>query len=113
EAIAVLPQSMPAVEEIWERVGRDRVRGRAVPGGPLRVGFFGSVYGLKGPQLVVEAAQRTSQDIRVAIHGDIPPQMVEQLTKLDRRGVVELHGRFTPTELPGLLASVDVAVAPS
>jgi glycosyltransferase involved in cell wall biosynthesis/GT2 family glycosyltransferase len=113
EAIDLLPQSMPAVDTIWDRVGRDRAPGRLVPDGPLRVGFFGSVYGLKGPQLLVAAAQLTGADVRVVIHGDVPDAMAKQLLAADRRGVVEIHGRFTPTELPDLLASVDVAVAPS
>jgi glycosyltransferase involved in cell wall biosynthesis len=115
EGIDLLPQSMPAVDTIWERVGRSRAPGARAggDGSPLRVGFFGSVYGLKGPQLLVEAAQRVAADVRVVIHGDVPQKMVEQLTALDGRGVVEIHGRFTPTELPELLASVDVAVAPS
>ncbi|WP_272475298.1 glycosyltransferase [Baekduia alba] len=113
EAIDLLPQSMPAVDTIWDRVGRDRVGGRRAAGAPLRVGFFGSVYGLKGPQVLVAAAQQAQADLRVVIHGDVPDAMARQLRALDRRGVVEIHGRFTPTELPDLLASVDVAVAPS
>jgi glycosyltransferase involved in cell wall biosynthesis/GT2 family glycosyltransferase len=110
-AIDLLPQSMPAVDAIWESVGRSRVPGRS--GGPLRVGFFGSVYGLKGPQLLVAAAQKVAADLRVVIHGDVPDAMIRQLKDSDVRGVVEIAGRFTPTELPGLLAAVDVAVAPS
>ncbi|HWH92963.1 MAG TPA: glycosyltransferase [Baekduia sp.] len=113
EAIDLLPQSMPAVDAIWDRVGRDRVPGRRDPDGPLRVGFFGSVYGLKGPQLLVQAAQLARADLRVVIHGDVPDAMARQLAAADPRGVIEIHGRFTPTELPDLLRSVDVAVAPS
>ncbi len=113
EMIDVVQQCVPAQDETWQRVGRDRTPGRVAADGVLTVGFFGSAYPHKGPQLLVEAAQRTTQPVRIRIHGELPPQMREHLTALDRRGVVELHGAFSPAELPDLLTGVDAAALPS
>jgi glycosyltransferase involved in cell wall biosynthesis len=111
DMIDVVRQAMPAAEAVWERLGRDRVPGRV--GGPLTVGFFGSAYPHKGPQLLVEAAQRASADVRVIIFGEVPDRFAERLRRMDRRGVVEVRGAFGPDDLPELLAEVDAAVMPS
>ncbi|MEY2535153.1 MAG: hypothetical protein QOF29_3063, partial [bacterium] len=111
DMIDVVRQAMPAAEAVWDRLGRERVPGRI--GGPLTVGFFGSAYGHKGPQLLVEAAQRTSADVRVQIHGEVAGDFADRLKRLDRRGVVEVRGAFGPDDLPSLLAGVDAAVMPS
>src|SRR3954447_3988085 len=111
EMIDVVRQAMPEEGQIWEAVGRDRKPGRA--GERLTVAFFGSVYPHKGPGLLVEAAQRMEHEVTVRVHGEVPESFAEQLRAADRRGVVELHGRFAHDDLPGLLAEVDVAVIPS
>src|SRR4051794_22856768 len=112
DALDVVRQSVPAEQEAWERVGRDRRPGR-VDDAVLTVGFFGSAYAHKGPQLLVEAAQRVDAPIRVRIHGEVPPRMADQLRRIDGRGVVQVCGKFAPSELPDLLASVDAAALPS
>ncbi|HMJ33104.1 MAG TPA: glycosyltransferase [Baekduia sp.] len=112
DMLDVVRQSVPAMDEAWERVGRDRRPGRR-DGGALTVGFFGSAYAHKGPQLLVEAAQRTQHRISVRIHGELPAPMRQRLEELDGRGAAELHGTFSPDELPGLLAGVDAAALPS
>ncbi len=111
ELIDVVRQAMPMEQEIWNKVGRDRSPGRV--GEELTVGFLGSAYPHKGPQLLVQAAQRTDARVRVLIHGEVPPPFAEQLEGLDRRGVVELCGAFAPSEIAGLLRGVDVAALPS
>ncbi|QEC46870.1 glycosyltransferase [Baekduia soli] len=111
EAIDVVHQNVPAQDETWERVGRDRPPGRV--GDELVVGFFGSAYAHKGPQVLVRAAQLTASGVRVRIHGELPRGMADALARLDTRGVVELHGAFSPAELPALLAGVDAAALPS
>jgi glycosyltransferase involved in cell wall biosynthesis len=111
EMIDVVRQAVPAADEVWERLGRDRSPGRT--GERLMVAFFGSAYPHKGPQLLIEAAQRTDQELRVLIHGEVNEKFARQLRALDARGVVELCGAFGPAELPELLAGVDVAVMPS
>jgi glycosyltransferase involved in cell wall biosynthesis len=112
ELLDVVRQSVPAMDELWERVGRDRRPGRRDEA-VLTVGFFGSAYAQKGPQLLVEAAQRTEHRIAVRIHGELPAPMRRRLEQLDTRGVAELHGTFSPDELPDLLAGVDAAALPS
>jgi glycosyltransferase involved in cell wall biosynthesis len=112
EALDVVRQSVPAEDELWAGVGRDRPAGR-VRSDVLTVGFFGSVYAHKGAQLLVQAAQLTDVPLRIEIHGEIPERMATLLRSLDTRGVVELCGRFAPSELPGALRGVDVAALPS
>src|SRR5215218_2034367 len=111
-AVDVLPPVMPAAESIWAALGRDRAPGRI--GDPLTIGFFGSVFGLKGVHLLVQAAQLVDADVRVAIHGEIVhDRYAKELAQLDRRGRVELHGAFGHDGLVERLAAVDVSAFPS
>jgi len=113
EMVDVVRQGMPHDTEVWERLGRDRRPGRVEPDGELRVAFLGSAYPHKGPQLLVEAAQRTRARVRVEIHGEVPDVFAPRLRALDARGVAELRGGFDTDELERVLAGVDVAVLPS
>jgi glycosyltransferase involved in cell wall biosynthesis len=114
ELVDVVRQGMPHDASIWERLGRDRSPGRAAgPDGPLTVAFLGSAYPHKGPQLLVEAAQRTRAPLRVLIHGEVPDAFAPTLRALDARGACELRGAFATDELEQVLAGVDVAVLPS
>jgi glycosyltransferase involved in cell wall biosynthesis len=115
EAVDVLSQVMPAAETIWEQLGRDRAPGRvAGPAGPLTIGFFGSVYPIKGVQLLVHAAQLCSAGVRVHIHGDAGEgAFAKRLARLDRRGVVEILGAFDHDDLTRRMAAVDVSAFPS
>jgi glycosyltransferase involved in cell wall biosynthesis len=111
QMIDVVHQAMPEDGAIWDAVGRDRRPGRS--GDVLTVGFVGSAYPHKGPQLLVEAAQLVDCPIRVRIHGEVPRAFAEQLISMDRRGVVELAGAFSHAELPEILSGLDAAVIPS
>ena len=114
EMVDVVRQGMPHDMQLWKRLGRDRSLGRAAgPDGPLTVAFLGSAYPHKGPQLLIEAAQRTRTPVRVLIHGEVPDVFAPQLRALDARGVCELRGTFATDELADVLAGVDVAVLPS
>jgi glycosyltransferase involved in cell wall biosynthesis len=114
EMVDVVRQGMPHDTTIWERLGRDRRPGRvAGSDGPLTVAFLGSAYPHKGPQLLIEAAQRTQTPVRVLIHGEVPDVFAPRLRALDVRGVCELRGAFATGELEDVLAGVDVAVLPS
>jgi glycosyltransferase involved in cell wall biosynthesis len=115
EAVDVLPQVMPAAQRIWDELGRDRAPGRvAGAAGPLTVGFFGSVYPIKGVQLLAQAALLTTADIRVHIHGEIgEKRFARHLEQIDRRGVVEVRGAFDHDDLAERLAAVDVSAFPS
>jgi glycosyltransferase involved in cell wall biosynthesis len=110
--VDVVRQGMPHDTEIWELIGRSRAPGRVQPDA-LTVAFLGSAYPHKGPQLLVEAAQRTAAHLRVQIHGEVPERFAQQLRALDARGVVELCGSFAASEIDRVLAGVDVAALPS
>jgi glycosyltransferase involved in cell wall biosynthesis len=115
EMVDVVRQGMPHDMEVWERLGRDRAPGRVTAGtdAPLTVAFLGSAYPHKGPQLLIEAAQRTRARLRVEIHGELPDVFAPRLRALDARGVCELRGAFATDRLTEVLAGVDVAVLPS
>ncbi len=111
DAIDVVPQSMPHEHEIWQETGNGRVPGRR--GERLTVGFVGYAYANKGPQLLVEAAQRTRARVDVHLIGQVPASLAARLRAMDHRGVVDFKGGYSPSELPALLADVDVAALPS
>jgi glycosyltransferase involved in cell wall biosynthesis len=111
DLVDVVRQAMPQDQVIWERVGAKRRAGTVDP--TLTVGFLGSAYPHKGPQLLVQAAQQTAAVLRIRIHGEVSRQFAEQLKALDKRGVVELCGTFAPEALPELLGGLDVAALPS
>jgi len=120
ELVEVVRQGMPHDTEIWERLGRERVSGRVAAGtaatgepAPLTVGFVGSAYPLKGPQLLVEAAQRVRAPIRVQIHGKVPAEYRDELLARDRKGLTELCGEFHASEMDRVLAGVDAVALPS
>ncbi|MGN6187777.1 MAG: glycosyltransferase [Conexibacter sp.] len=114
ELVEVVRQGMPHDGVLWERLGRDRAPGRvAGSDGPLTVAFLGSAYPHKGPQLLVEAAQRVQAPMRVLIHGEVPDVFAPTLRALDVRGLCSLEGTFATDELESVLADVDVAVLPS
>ncbi|HEY1713727.1 MAG TPA: glycosyltransferase, partial [Solirubrobacteraceae bacterium] len=111
DLVDTVRQSMPHDAEIWEQVGRDRTPGRV--GKDLTVAFLGSAYPHKGPQLLIEAAQRTQARLNIKILGEVPDRFASQLKALDRRGNVELYGAFSPSEIGGLLREVDAVALPS
>ena len=111
ELVDVLRQATPHELELWEAVGSKRPAGRCSD--ELTVAFLGSVYPHKGPHLLVEAVQRTRARVRVRVYGEIVPEFAQQLRALDRRGVVDLDGAYSPSELPRLLREVDAAALPS
>ena len=111
DLVDTVRQAMPHDLEIWEQVGRDRRPGRVAKN--LTVAFLGSAYPHKGPQLLIEAAQRTRARLNVKILGEVPARFAEQLKSLDRRGVVEVHGSFSPSEIGSLLRGVDAVALPS
>ena len=111
DLVDTVRQAMPHDTEIWEQVGRDRRPGRVAK--DLTVAFLGSVYPHKGPQLLIEAAQRTQARLNIKILGEAEPRFAEQLKALDRRGNVEICGSFSPSEIGGLLRGVDAVALPS
>lgn len=109
--LRVLRQATPHEAEIWARVGRDRPPGRR--GQRLRVAFLGSAYPHKGPELLVQAAQRARAELDIRIIGEIRADFKARLQAEDKRGAVEFDGAFSPAEIGARLADVDIAVLPS
>jgi glycosyltransferase involved in cell wall biosynthesis len=91
-------------------------------GGPLRIGFIGSVLPSKGVHLLVEAFRQLGDPsgMRLDIWGEVLPfhndrSYGERLAAL-RRGyesAITLHGAYANDELPSILARLDVVVVPS
>ena len=102
EMVTVLPLGAPSAAAIWEAVGRSRgPHGRRRP---LTVGFVGAGAPHKGPQLLVEAAQRTAARFDVHLHGEVPAAIRPPRFARSTAGRVELAGAYAHAELPELLA---------
>lgn len=90
------------------------------PGQPLRVGYLGTLIPSKGLDILVEAIQSLDEGVAslaiwgntVSYHGDetFPSRVFSRLRPRDR---VEHHGPYTTADLPEILSSVDVVVAPA
>src|SRR5262249_33498767 len=92
--------------------GRERQPGKV--GKTLRVAMFGAGVPHKGLHLIVEAAQKLPEGVRVEVHhGGIPPAYARHLIQSDVNGRVELCGYYCVSELPELLSRIDVGVVPS
>ncbi len=109
--IHVLQQQPQTVAWIWEQAGARREPVARLDR-PLRVGFIGSLYAHKGAHVLVQAAQ-LADGVEVHLFGGGAPQYVEQLRALDGAGRAVFHGGYEPSQLPELLASVDVVCVPS
>jgi glycosyltransferase involved in cell wall biosynthesis len=91
----------------------------SLPGdrGAFTVGFVGTLKPWHGLPVLVEAFSRQHHlwtDVRLLIVGD-GPEKSALLEDLERRGLLnaaQLTGAVSPDAIPGLLASMDVAVAP-
>ncbi|MGD1085059.1 MAG: glycosyltransferase [Verrucomicrobiota bacterium] len=114
ERIAVLHQQPESVEWLWREAGSKRDPAARSEGTPLRVGFIGSLLPQKGVHVLVQAASRLPAD-RAQFHlfGSGPEGYVKQLQMLDTTNAVRFHGRYELSQLPQLLAGMDVVVVPS
>ena len=88
----------------------------AVGGGPLRVGYVGSLVWHKGVHVLLEAVKQL-QDARVQlrVHGDpaLDPEYVESLRNSTAGASVEFHGPFEPAQQDDVYGGLDVLVVPS
>jgi len=98
--------------------GLERRRG----GGPLRIGFIGSVLPSKGVHLLMEAFRSLGDPLGLSLHvwGEVLPfhndRTYGQRLEALRRGyesAITLHGRYANDDLPEILAGLDVLVVPS
>ena len=87
------------------------------PTGAFTVGFVGTLKAWHGLSILVEAFAELRErrpDARLLIVGD-GPELENIMTDLSERGLADsatLTGAVDPSAVPGLLASMDVAVAP-
>jgi glycosyltransferase involved in cell wall biosynthesis len=85
-------------------------------GGPLRIGYFGTVASHKGPDLLIEAlAQMPPGSAEVVVHGrdDLRPEYAASLRRRARGLAVRFAGAYRFADGPALTAGLDVVVVPS
>lgn len=87
------------------------------PPGTFTVGFVGTLKPWHGLDVLVDAfaaLQRTRSESRLLVVGDGPERegLVARLEAAGASEAAHLVGAVRPDEVPGLLASMDVAVAP-
>jgi glycosyltransferase involved in cell wall biosynthesis len=116
------PRVGQRVHVIPNGVNPDRFRSNIKPSSPasagtFTVGFVGTLKPWHGLPVLVEAFDRLHQqrsDTRLLIVGD-GPERENLVADLSARGLLDaahFTGAVAPSEIPGLLASMTVAVAP-
>jgi glycosyltransferase involved in cell wall biosynthesis len=116
------PEVGQRVHVIPNGVNPDRFRSNIKPSSPasagtFTVGFVGTLKPWHGLPVLVEAFDRLYQqcsDTRLLIVGD-GPERENLVADLSARGLLNaahFTGAVAPSEIPGLLASMTVAVAP-
>ncbi|MCU0551431.1 MAG: glycosyltransferase family 4 protein [Leptolyngbya sp. Prado105] len=114
------PQAQGKVQVIPNGVNCDRFAKQRVPTQPsddFTIGFVGTMKPWHGLSTLVEAFVQFHDQFprsRLLIVGDGPERAALAADLLDR-GIhtsVQFTGKVAPTEIPGLLASTQVAVAP-
>lgn len=112
ERIAVVPHGLSAAP--FEGIEEQRTAAEKT-----RVGYLGTVIPSKGVHVLLEAAAGLGDRIEVHVHGECVPYheddgYLDRLKAAAPEGVeVTFHGRYEPQALPGILADLDVLVAPS
>lgn len=92
---------------------------RTPGGGPLRVGFLGSLMISKGPHVLLESISRLPHDaLSVTIYGAHTPyhgddSYRDRLAPLVAQPNVTMHGPIPHSDVSKALASLDVLVVPS
>lgn len=111
--VVVHHQVPETIDWIWESTGRHR-QPKDLLHRPLRVGFIGSLWHLKGVHVLIEALQAFEPGkIEGHIHGGGAEPYVEQLMRLDAKCQAIFHGRYEPEDLPRILEGLDLVVVPS
>jgi glycosyltransferase involved in cell wall biosynthesis len=113
DRIVVHHQAPQTIDWIWRTVGSLRKPEPELQR-PLRVGFIGSLMPHKGPHVLVKALQAFEPaQIEGHVYGGGSDSYLAQLLHVDGKGLVTFHGRYEPSELPEILAGLDVVVVPS
>jgi glycosyltransferase involved in cell wall biosynthesis len=87
------------------------------PSGTFTVGFVGTLKPWHGVPILIEAFDRLralEPDVRLLLVGDGPERerLEADVSRRGLRGAVHFTGSVDATDVPGLLASMEVAVAP-
>lgn len=111
ERIIAVPHSLP-----W--FSQETARPASRP--PRRIGFLGSVSPVKGVHVLIEAFLKLDRsDLELHIHGAESPVHGDDSYKKRLRGLaggdprIHFRGPYGIEEVPGILADLDVLVAPS
>jgi glycosyltransferase involved in cell wall biosynthesis len=89
---------------------------RAQDGRPLAIGYLGTIGHRKGLDLLVRAFNEVETDhVELHVYGKIVDQayFIETMRGAAPGKAVKYHGPFGPSDLPDILATVDVGVVPS
>jgi glycosyltransferase involved in cell wall biosynthesis len=89
---------------------------RATAGRPLAIGYLGTIGHRKGLDLLVHAFNEVETDhAELHVHGKIVDEayFIETMRAAAPGKPVKYHGPFGPSDLPDILATVDVGVVPS
>ncbi|MBK9383572.1 MAG: glycosyltransferase [Planctomycetes bacterium] len=108
EAIRVVENGLDAPE----RFAGVRVGARS--GGPLRIGFLGSLVEHKGPAQLVRAARGLAVELH--LHGRFEPERFAFPAALARDAAgsaARFHGAYDGAQLPEILRSLDLVAMPS
>jgi glycosyltransferase involved in cell wall biosynthesis len=81
--------------------------------GPPRIGYLGSVRPHKGCHVLLEAFKRLRQPATLHFHGSGDESYLKSLQSSAEGLPTKFHGRFDHSQVPDLLANLDVVVIPS
>ncbi|MFT7464531.1 MAG: glycosyltransferase involved in cell wall biosynthesis [Pseudohongiellaceae bacterium] len=113
-SVAVVENGLPTADYAGAR--------RPSAGAPLRIGFIGSVLPSKGVHLLLEAFRQLGGDgdVRLDVWGEVLPfhndrNYGERLQALCEgfEASITLRGAYDNSQLPAILATLDVVVVPS
>ncbi len=87
---------------------RDKASGQATA-----FGFIGALLPIKGAEVLIEAFKKAELNATLDIYGSGNRAYEDKLKSLCAGQPIRFHGAYNHTELPELLADVDVLVVPS
>ena len=115
--LGVEPDRMTVADYGFEATAASRPKS-TMAGGPLRVGYVGSLVWHKGVHVLAAAVQQLRQariELQLQVHGDAAqdPKYVESLRTATAGASVEFHGPFEPAQRSDIYGDLDVLVVPS
>ena len=88
---------------------------RTPRGGPLRIGFAGTLVWHKGAHVLLDAARRLTGSFELRVYGDdnVFPHYSQRLRQMAAGLPIRFAGGFDRDELPRVFGGLDVLVVPS